>query len=205
MNYNLSHLTQTSQQIELGPIQDDEALLLYALVRVMLIRNIVEVGGLSGYSAKNFLAALQGKGTLTTIDVTPVESQASNHKIITKSIELVEPNELLERPIELLFFDCHRYNEQISFYQKLAYAGKINDKTIIALHDTNLQPYKVFPYSYPVQGGYVHEPVERAMVNTFMENGWHAFNLHSHLNYHDESLPFRHGLTLLNRPKKLLV
>ena len=113
MNYDLTHLTQPSNQTTLGPIQDDEALLLYALVKVMLIRNIVEVGGLSGYSARNFLKALDGKGSLTTIDINSVQSQASNHKTIAKSVELVKPEEISCDKIELLFFDCHKADEQL--------------------------------------------------------------------------------------------
>ena len=202
MQYDLTHLTQVTQT-ELGPIQDDEALLLYALVKVMLIRNIVEVGGLSGYSARNFLKALNGKGSLTTIDINPVQSQASNHKTIAKSVELVKPEEIACDKIELLFFDCHKADEQLAFFQNLANGGKITEKTVIALHDTNLQPYKVFPYSYKVSEGFVHEPHERFMVNKFVQNGWSPFCLHSNLQYHDEELPFRHGITLLNRFKPL--
>ena len=42
-----------------GPLcaQDDEALLLYAITRGMRCRTVVEIGGLSGYSGRNFLAA----------------------------------------------------------------------------------------------------------------------------------------------------
>jgi hypothetical protein len=38
VSYDLSHLTQSPDQRVQGPIQDDEALLLYALVKVMRLR-----------------------------------------------------------------------------------------------------------------------------------------------------------------------
>jgi predicted O-methyltransferase YrrM len=56
--YDLSHLTQPSHQNVSGPIQDDEALLLFALIRVMCMRRVLEVGGLFGYSATNFIQAV---------------------------------------------------------------------------------------------------------------------------------------------------
>lgn len=62
--FDLSHLTQPADEAVVGPVQDSEALLLYALVRVTLARKIVEVGGLDGYSARNFLRAMGAKGEL---------------------------------------------------------------------------------------------------------------------------------------------
>ena len=54
--YDLSHLTQETHHPG-GAIQDDEALLLFAMIRVMHLRRVLEIGGLDGYSARNFLAA----------------------------------------------------------------------------------------------------------------------------------------------------
>lgn len=46
--YDLSHLVQPLDQQVGGPVQDDEALLLYAMVRCMRVRRVLEIGGLSG-------------------------------------------------------------------------------------------------------------------------------------------------------------
>lgn len=46
--YSLSHLTQADDQRVGGPIQDDEALVLFALIRAMRLKRILEVGGLGG-------------------------------------------------------------------------------------------------------------------------------------------------------------
>ncbi len=40
-------------------MQDDEALFLYSLVRSLRLSRVLEIGGLSGYSARNFLRAME--------------------------------------------------------------------------------------------------------------------------------------------------
>jgi predicted O-methyltransferase YrrM len=55
---NLIHLTQDVNQQVGGPIQDDEALMLFAVVRGCRFKRILEIGGLFGYSAKNFCEAV---------------------------------------------------------------------------------------------------------------------------------------------------
>ncbi len=72
LKYDLSHLTQRPNQAVSGPIQDDEALFLFALIRVMLVRRVLEIGGLSGYSATNFTKAVGPLGVVYTIDIRPV-------------------------------------------------------------------------------------------------------------------------------------
>jgi predicted O-methyltransferase YrrM len=62
VSYDLSHLVQPNDEAVLGPVQDTEALFLYAVVRGMRMRRVLEIGGLSGYSARNFLAALPADG-----------------------------------------------------------------------------------------------------------------------------------------------
>ena len=57
VNYDLTHLTQNENQRVLGPIQDDEALFLYSIIRGCRLERILEIGGLNGYSARNFLKA----------------------------------------------------------------------------------------------------------------------------------------------------
>lgn len=41
------------------PLQDDEALLLYSVVRGLRFSSVLEIGGLRGYSAHNFLQAME--------------------------------------------------------------------------------------------------------------------------------------------------
>jgi predicted O-methyltransferase YrrM len=200
MNYNLSHLTQSPSQDLLGPIQDDEALVLYSIIRAKRLKTIVEIGGLSGYSAKNFLEATNG-GTVITIDINQVPNVGDGHRTIIKSAESVNSNDI-GNPIDLVFFDCHHYNASLSFFNNMVNDGLITDNTVLALHDTGLHYYKVTPQSQHNGEGWVHQPVERNLVNHFFDLGYQVFHIQTTPEVHNDSFPFRHGLTLCTKFKK---
>jgi len=205
MKYNLDHLIQPEEQNIPGPIQDDEALLLFALIRVTRIKRILEFGSFPGYSAKNFLSALQG-GTVYSVDwgvdgVTP--RLADNHKVIVKNTAEVTVEDLDNKPIDLVFFDCHAYEASLCAFQNLKRAGIITDKTIFAFHDTNLLPSENalgYPnISYEVQGGWVFCPPERQLVNDFKEMGYDILNLGTAKEVHNKDLPYRCGLSIARK------
>lgn len=189
MKYDLSHLTQEPDQKVMGPIQDDEALLLYALCRVMLIRNVVEVGVQTGYSAGNFLSAIGGN--IIGIDKSGSGFSHPRFSLLCKNAADVKPEEI-PWPIDLVFFDCHDEEAQKRFFRTMEDAGKITPHTIIAIHDTNLHP-----------GGVRHQPAERQFSNWLLSLGWSAFHAHTRDELHSGDLPFRHGLTLLCRNPRL--
>ena len=91
VEYNLSHLTQPSDQQAGGPIQDDEALLLFALIRVMRMRRVLEIGGLRGYSARNFIEAVGNGGKVYTVETGSLEPIAPNHIVLAKNAHDVMP------------------------------------------------------------------------------------------------------------------
>ena len=206
MIYNLDHLTQPDHQAIPGPIQDDEALLFYALIRVTRIKRIVEFGGVPGYSAKNFCEAIGGNGMVYTVDWGedgPIENQATNHVVITKNVADIEPEDLDNEPIDLLFFDCHAYEASLCAFQKLKRAGIITDKTMFAFHDTNLLPHELalgYPnISYEVKDGWVFCPPERQLVNDFKDMGYDIINFSTEKEVHDERLPYRCGLSIARK------
>ncbi|CAD7944524.1 unnamed protein product [Amoebophrya sp. A25] len=250
--YDLSHLDaeKTHNQMVGGPLQNDEALFLYSLVRGMRMKKVLEVGGLGGFSAKNFLAALPEDGTMFSVDLNKVPAQAKNHRTIQKDVALLEPADLLQvqeqaqgQPLDLLFFDCHAYEAQVAAYERLRKVNLIDDKTIIALHDTNTHPNDRFvgkgslmgtaPAKYhedeettstkdlavddkkKKENGFVHQWVERALTNLLSEKkGYHCFNMHPRLETQgpteeprcdDKGCPFRHGLTICQKPTHLRV
>ena len=43
--YNFDHLIQSDKQDVLGPIQDDEALFLYSIIRGCRLSRVLEIGG----------------------------------------------------------------------------------------------------------------------------------------------------------------
>ena len=203
--YDLSHLTQSDDQKVLGPIQDDEALLLFALIRTMRLKRVLEIGGLEGYSARNFLKAIGPAGTLYTVDINPVPSLAANHKVLTKNCAALDRNDLDGAQLDLIFIDCHLYGEQMDMIQRLYNERAMTDETVIALHDTGLHPAKWVSWSYEVMGGWVHQPVERRMVNDLRAAGFDAISFHMDRRPPGEELAFRHGLTIMQRFKPLSV
>jgi hypothetical protein len=202
--YDLSHLTQPSHQDVSGPIQDDEALFLFALIRVMRIRRVLEIGGLSGYSATNFIRAVGSDGIVYTIDIYPVPKVAPNHVTITMDARLVTPEVFGKQPLDLIFFDCHEFEAQMEMLSRLSDTGMIVDRTVLAFHDTNLHPTQKTPSSYQVEGGWVHQHVERRMVNELHALGYDAISLDTSPESHGPDLPVRHGLAIMKRFRTLV-
>jgi predicted O-methyltransferase YrrM len=210
VSYSLSHLTQSPDQLVGGPIQDDEALLLFAIIKTCRINKILEVGGLEGYSAKNFLAAIDGSGFVISVDTSFVEKLAENHITIQKNINEVDVKDIGPNSLDLVFFDAHDYESQMSFFNRMLNLNVITDDTLIALHDTNLHPKKLAPWSYfipsPEDSGWVHQDCERMMVNTLAyQYGYHAINFHTKMSSHNEALPCRHGITVCRKFKALKI
>jgi predicted O-methyltransferase YrrM len=205
VNYDLSHLSQEENQLVIGPIQDDEALFLYSIIRGCRLERILEIGGLAGYSAKNFLQALSFSkdGFLYTCDLNPVPVLAENHKVIVKNALDLKISDLDDKPLELVFFDCHDMI-QMDIYYKLVNNNIINDNTILALHDTNLhyQPYGRGVY-IEKENGYAHQPVERNMVNIFKQLGYDIFSISTDSTKHNSDFPIRHGITVCKKFKVL--
>src|SRR5579872_3041055 len=183
-SYNLNHLTQPNEQNIPGPIQDDEALFLFALIKVTRIKRILELGAGAGYSAKNFCEAIGNDGTVYSVDWgvdNHCPQMADNHVVIVKNVAELNAEDLDNEPIDLVFFDCHAYEAELCVFQKFLRKGIITVKTILVFHDTNLLPSENalgYPgISYEVEGGWVFCPPERQLVNDFKEMGYDVLNL----------------------------
>lgn len=204
MQYDLSHLIQEPSQAVLGPIQDDEALLLFAVCRVTCARRIAEFGGESGYSARNFLAAVRNAAdaVVYTVDRNPVPQQAPNHRLIQKSAQDVCPDEFDGRPLDLVLFDCHDFAQQLQAFQTLSRSGVISQATSIALHDTGTHPQQYVPWAFRGVDGFIHQPAERDLVSYLQDHGYECLSFHAP--QPAAPLQFRHGLTLCRSKHRLL-
>lgn len=208
--YNLEHLSQESQSV-FGPIQDDEALFLYALIKIMKLQYVVEIGGLRGYSATNFSKAICEQGIVITVDTTPLTPVSNNHKVVTKLAHLVETKDLPLPHIDLVFFDAHDYESQMCFFHNMKNNSLISDNTIIALHDTGTHPNPNRPYQRYISSdnrygnnGFIHVFPERFMCNELMRIGYCPIHLHVNNNtISNTDIKFRHGLTILSKPYEL--
>lgn len=204
--YDLSHLTQPEHQMVAGPVQDDEALFMYSVIRGRRLRCVLEIGGLQGYSATNFLRAVEvSGGTVFTVDVNPVASQAANHVVLTKDARDLTPEDLRGQVLDFVFFDCHDYDVQMAVFERLHDRGCLTDDTVIALHDTNTHPARFMDWAYQTPQGWVHQAAERRMVGAFRAMGYDVFLLHTRPEAHTPDFPFRHGLALCTKVQALAV
>jgi hypothetical protein len=201
MRYDLSHLVQDSSQAVFGPIQDDEALLLFAVCRVTCVARVAEFGGESGYSARNFLAAVGPGGQVYTVDASPVPVMSPAHRFVHKFAKDVVPADFDSLPLDLVFFDCHDFFQQLQAVLALSRGGVITRETTIALHDTGPHPAKLLPWAFRGEDGYVHQPAERALVGYLQDLGYECLSFHA--SRPAPPLRFRHGLTLCRAKHRL--
>jgi predicted O-methyltransferase YrrM len=106
----------------------------------MRLRTVLEIGGLAGYSARNFCKAVGPLGQVITLDLRPAPKVAPNHRIIVGDATQVGRDEMQIEHVDLIFFDCHNYDVQMKFLSNFVADGLIDDDTVIALHDTNTHP-----------------------------------------------------------------
>lgn len=192
MNFDLSHLTQPNRFV-FGPVQDEEALLLYALVRCLGARRVLEVGGLDGYSARNFLAA---GAEVWTVDINPVPVQSPKHTVIRSNIDSVGLRSL---PVfDLVFYDAHALEQQYAFHRMAQEVGVISDETTVVVHDTGLHKQNHSGWAPPCRGKFAHQHAERLFVERLAAEGWQRVHVHD-----DEADEPRHGLTILQLPRRL--
>jgi hypothetical protein len=193
MNYDLSHLTQDTRRVY-GPIQDDEALLLYALVRCLGVRVVIEAGGQTGYSARNFLAA---GADVVSIDINPMQVlDEERHTFVHSSIGAVGMHQLPR--CDLVFYDSHAEEEQYGFHKRAVAAGVINSRTTVVVHDTGLHSQQFVPWAVQCNLGWAHQPAERRFTERLVADGWQRVHVHD-----DAASEPRHGLTILQRPRSL--
>jgi hypothetical protein len=204
--YSLSHL-RIFDEYPAGPIQRDEALLLYALVKTVDPKTMVEFGFLAGHSALNFLKAMSQDARLYSYDISDMSKVLSSNfrdprfKFFFKSQTDFEPSDVDNRPVDLVLFDAsHDLSLNIATFHKIK--DCLNEKALIMVHDTgiwHINP-KGFqsPEGYFLGGlpdlGYIHRPGERRFVNYIRENLPDFDQIHLH-----STSKFRHGLTVLQR------
>ena len=214
--YSLEHLTQPDQKV-FGPIQDDEALFLYALIKLNLIKTVFEIGGLNGYSTTNFMQAVGPEGKVFTADINAsgATTRGSNHKGINKDCKEVNAEDLENNKIDLIFFDCHVYDAQLQTLENFFRMEIVDDSTLVAIHDTGLHPVEIAAlggcgyYNTVTENGVkgvVHQPDERRLVNTLVSQwGYSPLCLHPPFSRFTETgaVKCRHGLTILSKFKQL--
>jgi hypothetical protein len=80
--------------------------------------------------------------------------------------------------------------------------GIIDDDTVLVLHDTNLHYQKTTSHSFYNGVGWIHQPDERDLSNHFFDIGYQVIDLGTKPKDHNESFPYRHGLTICKKFNK---
>lgn len=205
-SYSLGHLRHFGEYV-IGPIQRDEALFIYALVKTVDPKTIVEFGFYQGHSAVNFLAAMSSSAVLHSYDVSDTSLQIAKgirddrFRFIYKSQIDFNPHDIENRLIDLAFFDAsHDFDLNITTFNKVI--ESLSERALIVVHDTGVWHGELKSLRTPAghfkngstSAGYIHQPGERKFVNYIRENmeGFHQIHLHS-------TTKFRHGLTVIQR------
>jgi hypothetical protein len=190
-----------------GPVQRDEALLLYSLVRTVDPKTIVEFGFYKGHSAINFLRAMSSESKLYSFDIWDGSVQLARRihdkrfKFFHKSQADFQWPDIDNLPVDLAFFDAaHDFDLNALTFTRIKPC--LSERALIVVHDTGT--YHVdfkgwettvgyFLGSLP-NAGYVHQPGERKFVNYIKSDvqGFAQVHLHS-------VSKLRCGLTLLQR------
>jgi predicted O-methyltransferase YrrM len=213
---DVHHLRFFKEEAACGPIQQEEALLFFALVRVLRPRVVVELGFHRGHSALNFLLALPPDGELHSYDVTESAAKiasrlfggAARFHYHHKSQESFTPEDVGGKEIDLVLFDAaHDLPLNVATFEKLR--ACLAPGAVLAVHDTGTwrracmrQEHLAWaaerPSGWLSAEEYVPWDEERRFVNWLRDTHPELSQLHLHS---DRTL--RHGLTLMQASGRL--
>ena len=212
----VAHLNNYLEEDALGPLQQDEALFLFALARVVRPKLIVEFGFNKGDSSLNFLKALPRDSVVHSYDIK--DSAAT----IARTFERRYPNFHFHGKSQTEFARADIGGDLVDFvFLDAAHSLELNqttwrnlepalaDNAIVAVHDTgtwsrqHLRPcHRAFiladPNKWLNNDEYQHQLDERIFINWVLATS-PAF---SAVHFHSTNV-LRHGLTILQRGAKL--
>ncbi len=214
----ISHLLSYRESDAIGPLQRDEAIALFGIIRTLRPLVVVEFGFFHGHSAFNFLQALPEDGRLYSYDIDADSVKRAvteftfdrRFKFLGKSQAAFEPDDIGGREVDFVFFDAaHELELNIETFKRIA--PHLAAGAMIAIHDTGLWHRAHFAGEHEtfVRGNpgewlsdelYAHQPGERAFVDWILAggHGYSAVQFHS-------TRTLRHGFTLLQRTSPLSV
>jgi len=182
-------------------------MLLYALVKTVDPKTIVEFGFYKGHSATNFLKAMSSDARLFSYDISDSAMQLARKindrrfRFIFKSQDEFNPSDINNRPIDLVFFDAsHDFKLNVATFEEVR--KYLSERAFLVVHDTGtwhgdlkgLQTPEGYFLDASIGIGYVHQPGERNLVNYIREHDKDFDQIHMH-----STSKFRHGLTVLQR------
>lgn len=207
---DISHLTLFSEVAD-GPIQREEALFLYSLLRVVRPRTAVEIGFLHGRSALNFLCALDADAHLYSFDIAPGDearelfAHDSRFTYRMRSQDQLTREDIDGREADFVFLDAsHELDLNRKTFSRLL--PLMVPDAILAVHDTGTIPRRFVRanhYFNESTVGWIGDerevvPDERAFVNWLLDEHPEFSQVHLHARR-----TVRCGITVLQRSAPL--
>jgi predicted O-methyltransferase YrrM len=209
---DISHLTFFDEVAD-GPVQREEALFLYALLRVVRPRTAVETGFFKGRSALNFLCALDADARLYSFHIDENCAERARELFgqdprftfrIRSQTELTR-DDIDGREADFVFLDAsHDFDlNRATFLQLLPLMAS---NAIPAVHDTGTIPRQFLPsdhYWFESSIGWIDDerevfPDERAFLNWVLDEHPEFSQVHFH-----SRRTKRCGITGLQRSARL--
>jgi len=211
------HIATYNDKNAIGPLQQPEALLLFALVRTIVPTTILEFGFYHGHSAFNFLKAMAPDAHLYSFDFAPESAHIAKtdfpkdarfHFLYKSQAEFCHAD-VENRTIDLVFFDAShdfRLNQQ-TFELVLQWLSK---DAIICIHDTGVWHKDHFSSIHSefakqknnkdwlTESTYAHQNDERIFVNWIAHEYPHFQCIHAH-----SVRALRHGISILQQTRIL--
>lgn len=218
--YSLDHL-DLFETYKFGPIQKDEALFLFSLVKMTRPSTIVEFGLLEGHSCLNFVCSKDEKTSYYGFDkdenaVARAQKFCEGRaNCFLSQIDCIDfdSGKIDGRTIDLCFLDCsHILEVNQKCLEKVIPC--MSENAILAIHDTgyyykkncNMLPKSfldrkpAFLKRFESKDKVSAVKPEQHTVNWFKERwpDWQQLHMHS------ENI-MRHGITLLQKYQKLMI
>jgi hypothetical protein len=204
-----------------GPVHRDEALILFALTRVLCPQTIVEFGFALGQSALSFLLAAGPDCRVFSYDHSKSAAEAArkyfghfkNFRLIGKSQADFSPEDIENRKIDLCFLDAaHDLAGNLKSFELIQPC--LSETAIVAVHDTGTWQRRFFTDRHHAfltsDFGMKHgrwldaeqfQPSadDRLFVNRLLSNHPNFSQIHLH-----SANTLRNGITLLQKASPLV-
>ena len=212
----ISHLSSYRENDAIGPLQRDEAIALFGIIRTLRPLVVVEFGFFHGHSAFNFLQALTADAKLYSFDIDADSIKRAKTEFnfdrrftfIGKSQTDFDPEDIGNREIDFAFFDAaHELELNVETFKRIV--PHLAAEAMVAVHDTGLwhrshfEPiHETFTREHPGVWQddvlYAHQPGERKFIDWIVAEhpGFSAIHFHS-------GRTLRHGFTLVQRQRPL--
>jgi len=201
-----------------GPIQKDEAIFLFGLLKCLRPNVVLEFGFNKGHSAYTCINAIDNDSTFITCDINPKSyqifkkkfAQYKNMKFVFDDMRNLDYQILLNGlKIDFVFFDAV-HDFEINKATFLNLLKHLNQDAILVIHDTGIWDInnlndaqrKILPlikHKFLTETTIAHQIDERIFSNYLVkEHDFRPIHLHT-------SKVLRHGITILQRSDKILV